>query len=314
MTSKSSYMLVGGFILILGAAFVWGVLWISAGGPPQRINKYIVYMPESVSGLNVDAPVKFRGVDVGKVEKIDINSSNPELIRLLLQVRQGTPISADTVAGLEYQGLTGIASVNLSGGHADSPPLTRQAGEEYPVITGQPSVFSNLGLTLSELLTNLTQTSASINAVLAEENRDNVTRSLENVAELTEKFTKQADHLETIITHLGATLENTHTASVDLPQLIEKFSQSATAITSMADQIRIVGENLATASSNIEQTVDASSNDLVDFTSTTLPEISRMVNELTLASENLRRMSESLAQDPSVLLYGKPEPEPGPGE
>jgi phospholipid/cholesterol/gamma-HCH transport system substrate-binding protein len=314
MTSKSSYMMVGGFILMLGAAFVWGVLWISAGGPPQRINRYIVYMPDSVSGLNVDAPVKFRGVDVGKVEQIEIDSSNPELIRLVLQVRENTPITADTVATLEYQGMTGIATVNFSGDQADSPPLTGTPGEDYPVITGQASVFSNLGLTLSDLLTNLTTTSESINAVLGEENRINVTRSLENVAVLTERFTHQADKLETVVTHLSVTLENTRNASADLPRLIDQFSQSAVAITAMADQISEIGENLIGASASIDRTVKTGGEDLLNFTSMTLPEISQMVNELRLASENLRRMSESLAQDPSVLLFGRSEPRPGPGE
>ncbi len=314
MTSKSGYMLVGAFVLVLGAAFIWGILWISAGGTPQRFERYLVYMSDSVSGLNVDAPLKYRGVDIGKIEQIDIDSKNPEHIRLLLQVRQGTPITADTVATLEYQGLTGIANVNLSGGRADSRPLARTPGEEYPVIKGRPSIFSSLDTTLSDLLTNLIQTSASINAVLGEENRVNVSRSIENVAIFTDRFAQQSARLEEIIAHLGVTLENTRTASADLPQMIRQFSHSAEAITRMAEQIRSMGENLAAASAGIEHTVNASSDDLVDFTRTTLPEISEMVYELRLAAENLRRMSEALAQNPSLLIYGAPAPKPGPGE
>jgi phospholipid/cholesterol/gamma-HCH transport system substrate-binding protein len=49
-------MLVGAFVLVLGAAFIWGILWISAGGTPQSFDRYVVYMTDSVSGLNVDAP------------------------------------------------------------------------------------------------------------------------------------------------------------------------------------------------------------------------------------------------------------------
>src|SRR3990172_5337725 len=137
-------MLVGVFVLVLGAAFIWGILWISAGGKPQYLDWYLVYMSDSVSGLNVDASVKYRGVDIGKVEQLDIDSKNPEHVRLLLQVRQGAPITEDTVARLEYQGLTGIANVNLSGGRAESRPLARTPGEEYPVIKGRPSIFASL--------------------------------------------------------------------------------------------------------------------------------------------------------------------------
>jgi len=314
MTSKSTFVLVGVFVLILGTAFIWGILWISAGGTPQSFDRYIVYMTDSVSGLNVDAPLKYRGVDVGKVEEIQIDSRNPERIRLLLQVRKGTPISADTVASLEYQGLTGIANVNLSGGNASSPPLQKLPGEEYLVIKGRPSIFSRLDSTLEELLTNLIETSANINALLSEENRANVSRTIESAARLTENLASQSSHLEAIVADLQVTLANTRGASGDFQQLFQEFTRSAEAITRMADEIRGVGANLSAASTDIKRTVDVSSDALVDFTLTTLPEVSRMVAELRVASENLRRMSEALEQNPSILMYGAPLPEPGPGE
>ena len=314
MTSKSSYMLVGAFVLLLGAAFVWGILWISAGGTPQSIDRYLVYMADSVSGLNVDAPLRYRGVDVGKVERIEIDDTNPERIRLLLQVRQGTPITADTVATLEYQGLTGIASVNLTGGKAGSPPLVPRPGEDFAVIQSRSSFFSRLDTTLQDLLANLTETSASINAVLGEENRANVARSIANVADLTERIAQQSGQLEAIIVHLETTLKNTSTASADFPRLVQQFSRSAESITAMADEIRVVGENLETASSAIGSAADASGSDLVQFTSTALPEMTALLNDLRVAAVNLRRMSESLEQDPSVLLHGRPAPAPGPGE
>jgi phospholipid/cholesterol/gamma-HCH transport system substrate-binding protein len=307
-------MLVGAFVLVLGAAFVWGILWISAGGKPQNFDRYVVYMTESVSGLNVDAPLNYRGVDVGKVEDIGIDPGNPERIRLLLQVRQGTPISEATVATLEYQGLTGIANVNLSGGKADAAPLELAPGEEYPVIKGRPSIFARLDSTSEDLLTNLIEASANLNALLGESNRANVSRSIENVATLTERFAAQAGQLEAIINHLEATLENTRTASADFPQLVRQLSQTADAITRMADEIGGVGESLAATSRSVEHTVGASGKDLVDFTRTTLPEITAMVYELRLASENLHRMSEDMVRNPSVLMYGSAEPEPGPGE
>jgi len=314
MTSKSTYVLTGVVVLVLGAAFIWGILWISAGGTPQRVDRYLVYMTDSVSGLNVDAPLKYRGVDVGKVEQIAIDSRNPERIRLLLQVRRGTPVNADTVASLEYQGLTGIANVNLSGGRADSPPLEKPPDEDYPVIKGRSSIFSRLDSTLETLLNNLIETSAGINAMLDEGNRANVSATIENVAGLTANLEQQSSHLQALIADLQATLANTRTASANFPLLVEELIQSAGSVTRMAEEIRGVGANLSAASANIEKTVDASGAGLVDFTRTTLPEISQMVSELRVAAENLRRMSEELEQNPSVLLYGAPEPKPGPGE
>ena len=306
--------MVGGFVVVFSVALIWGGLWISAGGAPQRVDHYLVYMSESVSGLNADAPLKFRGVDVGKVQNISIDTKNPERIRLLLQVRQGTPISEDTVATLEYQGLTGLANINLIGGRVDSQPLLETPGEEYPVIVSRPSLFARLDATMSDLLTNLIQTSASINALLNENNRAQLSRSIDNTALLTDRLAKQSGQLDEIFAHLNATLENAHTASKLFPDLVQEFSASAEAITEMADQVRRVGESLATASAGVERAVMTSDDGLAYFTGTTLPEISAMVAELRMASENLRRASDKLAQDPSVLLYGTPAAKRGPGE
>lgn len=297
MISKSSYALVGAFVLILGAVFIWGVLWISSGGPPRDYQRYVMYMTDSVTGLNVDALLTFRGINVGKVEQLTIDSEHPERIRIQLLVREGTPITEDTVAMLEYQGLTGIASINLTGGGPESPPLERKEGEDYPVITARSSLFQNLDTTLSELLGSLIETSSRLSSLLDQENRENISRSIENIAEVTDKFVEQSKQLDGIIENLSATLENTRTASIGFPDLVSQFSLSANKIAQTADQIGGLSENLAT-----------------DLNATTLPELSVMVHELRLASENLRKMSETLADDPSVLLYGRPQPKPGPGE
>ena len=84
MTPKSSYVLVGLFVLLLGIAMIAGILWLSTGGPPEEHDFYLSYMTESVSGLNVDAPVTYKGVDVGRVRDIRLNPENPEEVRLLL--------------------------------------------------------------------------------------------------------------------------------------------------------------------------------------------------------------------------------------
>ncbi|MBT8144250.1 MAG: MCE family protein, partial [Gammaproteobacteria bacterium] len=150
MTPKSSYVLVGLFVLLLGVALIAGVLWLSTGGPPKDYEFYLVYMTESVSGLSMDAPVKYKGVSVGRVRDIRLNPENPEEVRILLVVLEGTPINAETRATLEVQGLTGVAHVNLSGGGPDSAPLLKDRNEPYPVIESKPSLLVRLDDTVSE--------------------------------------------------------------------------------------------------------------------------------------------------------------------
>ena len=109
METKVNYAFVGAFVLVLGAALVAGVLWLATGGMMQK--KYAPYLAvenESVAGLNLNAPVKYNGVDVGKVEVIRLDPHNPERVILLFAIERGTPIKTDTVAILKTQGLTGI--------------------------------------------------------------------------------------------------------------------------------------------------------------------------------------------------------------
>jgi len=314
MTGKMQYTAVGAFVLVLGAAFVWGVLWISAGGAPQRFDRYLIYMTESVSGLNVDSALKYRGLDVGKVEQMTIDSEYPERIRIVLQVREDIPVTEDTRATIEYQGLTGLANINLSGGTAASAPLGKQAGEEYPVIQTSPSLLARLDSTTTDLLANLIQTSTRINALLDDDNRSNLALTLQNIATLSENLAAQSGQLDEVVSRLRETLDNTRAASAALPQLMAEFTQGATSVARLADQYHSIGESVASVGEVLRDTVRSTGDDLDHFSAAILPEFAQMAEDLRRTSENLRRMSESLARDPSVLLYGADPPAPGPGE
>ena len=124
-----------------------------------------------MAGLNLNAPVKYNGVDVGKVREIGLDPGNPERVNLLFAIERGTPIKVDTIAVLKTQGLTGIAYVEFSGGAPGAPPLRIIAGNKYPVIRTKPSLSARLENMLTKVLAKLDSTSNNINAVLSEENR-----------------------------------------------------------------------------------------------------------------------------------------------
>ena len=141
MEPKVNYVVVGAFVLLLGAALLIGVLWLGKTDYRGVYDRYEASMRESVAGLSVDSTVKYRGVDVGRVKAIALNQSNPEEVLLTLDIVRGTPIKTDTIAVLETQGLTGLATINLTGGSRDAPPLQALPGQEYPVIRTGPSLF-----------------------------------------------------------------------------------------------------------------------------------------------------------------------------
>ena len=129
METKVNYAAVGLFVIVLVAALVATILWIASGGALQKhYDHYLAIEEESVAGLNLNAAVKFNGVDVGKVHDIRLDPADPNKVTLEFAIERGTPIKTDTVAVLKTQGLTGIAYVELSGSTAAAPPLHAAPG------------------------------------------------------------------------------------------------------------------------------------------------------------------------------------------
>ena len=301
-------MLVGAFVLVLGVALVAGVLWLASGGMyQQQYDLYRAVEDESVAGLNLNAPVKHNGVDVGKVRAIELDRVNPERVNLLFAIERGTPIKEDTVAVLKTQGLTGITYVELGGGTRDAPVLQAAAGEKYPVIRTKPSLSARLENVLSSVLAKLDGTSASINAVLSEENRAAFTSALADIAAVARTVAARKDTLDAGMRNAARTFENTAAASAGISPALERVTRGAEAVEKMGNQVSRTSESAT-------KTVDAVGADIKRFGTETLPELERLLGELSSLSTSLRRLSEQTERDPRGLIFGrKPVPD-GPGE
>jgi phospholipid/cholesterol/gamma-HCH transport system substrate-binding protein len=307
MKEKVHNVLAGLFVLALGIAFIAGILWLGAGGAGRTYQVYLVYMTESVSGLSRDSAVKYRGVDVGFVRRIEVDPANPERVRLELEIESETPVKVDTVASLEVQGLTGLAFVNLLDSTRSAEPLGETTGEPYPVITSRPSDWGRLDQKLVTLLDNLTTASQQLNSLLSADNQALLVESLTHLRDLSATLAAGRESLARSMDDLGGTLQETRRASERIPDLVGQLEEAAAALESMAEEV-------GSTTRVVKEVVRARDRDLQRFTSTALPEAAATVQALRQVAENLRRLSESLARDPSVLLRGAPPPRPGPGE
>lgn len=298
MEDKVNYTLVGVFVLVLGAGLIGGVLWLSSGKSYNtQYDIYQTYTRESVAGLNLNAPVRYLGVDVGRVNKIALAPNNVEEVQLTLAIRRGTPVKVDTLAALKTQGLTGLAFVELSGSGRDSPPLRAQHNEKYPVITSGPSLLTRLDSAITSLITNLNRSSENINALMDKDNQRAFKHSLADIETLSHTLAARSAMIDSSLNNAARTMANTARLSDELPQLVQRIQRSADAFDHMSNELSRAGKNAGVA-----------------FTDGTLPEVHQLVVELRDLTGSLRRVSGELEQNPSVLLYGKPAAKRGPGE
>lgn len=308
MDDKVNYTLVGAFVLALGAALVFGVMWLAAGlGSRQAMDTYQAVIEESVAGLNVDAPVKYLGVDVGKVSRIAIDHQNPQQVRLHFLIQRGTPIKRDSVAVLKTQGLTGIAYVELSGGSAGAPPLLAGADGVPPTIPFKLSLSARLENVLSNVLANVDRVSNNLNAVFDADNRAALKTTLAEVATLAHTLAAQQDALSAGVRDAARTARLTARASEQLEPTMARIASSAQAVERMAEVAN-------TASARAGRAADAAASSVQQLGTQTLPELSHLMTELGTLSTSLRQLSEQTLSNPSSLLTGKPSPRPGPGE
>jgi phospholipid/cholesterol/gamma-HCH transport system substrate-binding protein len=303
-----NYALVGAFVLVFASLMIGGVLWLASGGAFQtKYDRYMAIEDESVSGLNLNAPVKYNGVDVGNVREIHLDPLNPERVRLVFGIEHGTPVNVDTVAVLKIQGLTGIAYVELTGGDQNSAPLRATAPGQLPVIRTQPSLSARLENVLTTVLSKLESTSNNINALLSEKNQVAVTQILADLGAVMHTIAARKDTLDQGIASAARTFDNGARLTEQLGPVITQLGKSA-------DAIERMGNEAAKASASVGDTVDSVGSDLQRFTRDALPELQQLMTDLDVLSASLRRLSEQTERNPASLLFGKSPVPPGPGE
>lgn len=308
MESKVNYALVGAFVLALGAAVIAGVLWLAVGGDTQkRYDPYGSIVRESVAGLNIDAPVKYLGVNVGKVSEISIDPQNSRQVLLKFLIDHGTPIKLDTEAVLKSQGLTGIAYVEINGGSAGSPPLVPTKEIPIPMIRSKPSLSARLENVAITVLANLDRVTTSLDAMLDADNRTALKTTLADIASLMRVLSDQRDALSSSITDAARITHNTARVSEQFTSAMDRVTGGAAAVEKMASIVGRAGENA-------DRIATAAGTSMKQINTETLPELERLLVELNQLAPSLRRLIEQTERSPTSLLLGGSTVPLGPGE
>ncbi len=144
MEIRARYILMGVFLLAVIASVFGFVYWLNNSGGFGERAAYRIRFESSVSGLFTGAAVLFNGLRVGEVTGMYLRAENPNEVDVTIKVNPQTPIRADTLVDLDFQGLTGVAAISLNGGSADKP---------LPQSDGMPSILmakSSAGVSITQ--------------------------------------------------------------------------------------------------------------------------------------------------------------------
>ena len=181
-------MLIGAFVLLGAAALMLFTLWI-AGTPLNRdYSTYDVVFEGPVNGLTEGGEVRFNGIKVGEVTRLSLDRQDPNRVIARIRVDADTPVRTDSVAELNFLGITGVTFIQIRAGSPDQPLLEPEDFQPPPVIKTERTALDELFQGGQDLLTVTGETINRINEALSEENVAHVTAILANLETASEKI------------------------------------------------------------------------------------------------------------------------------
>jgi len=287
--NRAHALAAGLFTLVLAAALIAAGLWLRRDN--ISFTQYLVTTTSSITGLKVEAPVRFRGVDVGRVEAIGIEPGGSGRINIRIGVQDETPITRSTFAQLGYQGVTGLAFVSLDDDGSSSEPL-KAPGGELARIEMHPSIFDS-GM---DLVAAARELSVRVSDLLNEDNRKLFRRALAGFEQASRQTAVLAERLQGGAGEVPALVGDARVALADVSRLARKLEERSAAFDRMAASM----EQLGTASRS--------------FNDETLPRVNALVEQLQRETRALDRVLSALEENPRSFIFGAQRSTPGPGE
>jgi len=319
MNNKVNYTFVGSFVLV-GIMLILGLsYWMLRPSDDAKTRQYNIYFDESVLGLNIDAPVKYRGIKVGKVTHLSISPMNSEQVEVQVVILSSTPIKESTVARLTAQGITGLTYINLTLGKDSSPALTQKEGETCPTIKTVPSFLENIEQSLGGLSVDLTKTLHGTHRLLDDKNQVEIENILKNTATLTQKMNKLLD--DKTISHLqkaSANLDSITTKVDKLVPNIDKFIANSVSwedkISGSFNSIMESYVGITASMTEIKRAVASGEFNLKEISSDIIPTMNDTFVEMQTLMIKLDSVLDEYKRSPSDVFYKEETIKKAPGE
>ena len=292
MENRSHALIAGLFVIVLSMAVAITAKWLS--GETADHAHYILMSEGSVSGLNPQAAVRFRGVKVGKVENIGFDPENSRFIQIRIGVDRNVPLTKGVFAQLGYQGVTGLAYVQLDD-DGNQPELLQTNEVDLAHIPMRSSTLENIVYSGQDLLNSVNETVKKMNLLLNEQNQERFSHILENMEGASSSFGSFTDQLQPNLKSLPELTSETSSLLKNANQLVNNINQI----------VEKVGQRGGIVD-NLSQSVE----DLAD----TIPKFHNAIDRIVQDTRTVNRILLQLEEQPRSLIFGRSPPPPGPGE
>jgi phospholipid/cholesterol/gamma-HCH transport system substrate-binding protein len=300
MERDAKYLAVGTFILIALSMAVLFIVWYTDARDGREYNLYEIYFAGSVSGLDRGSPVRYLGVDVGRVRRLGIDRDDASRVVVVVEVDSTAPISSATRASLGIQGVTGLLYVNLKEQTGTSKEVALRSGKQYPIIESVASDFDVFLASLPELMGRATSILERVGRVLSDENLEGLAQTIESVRSATATLPKTSKEVAGLVAEVRGTVAEVHAAAESLRGMTDEVRPG---IRDAVARMSEVADNLAAATDRVDSFTRKSETQLGHFTEQGLFEVERLVREARSAAREFRDLSRNLQENPSQIIY-----------
>ncbi|GGF89041.1 MULTISPECIES: MlaD family protein [Cysteiniphilum] len=299
---NNRYFVAGLFIIITTIVMIFIGFWLAFGLKDIKYDTYIARFNESVTGLNVNAAINYNGVNVGKVESINIDKQNPSVVIVVMQIQQGIPIYNTTYASLVPQGITGQVFITLSiSSDPDQYIVKPQDAPPFPVVKTKPSFLTNIVNQMSTVAEQVTLISTRVAKIISDDNVQKINHIVSNVEDISNSLATSSQNIHQSIESLNIILKNAAKSSAELDQIAHNINHGSKAVARASEDV-----SKAITSFN-NQTLQGVNNIL-------LPQLAQTLNNINETSVQLSDLLKKMNQNPSILVRGELPRKPGPGE
>jgi len=300
----AKYAAVAAFALLAVVAAAVFVLWYSGHGDRRDYIRYEIYFDGSVSGLSRGSPVRYLGVEVGRVAKLSVDLADPGRVKVLADVDSRAPISGATVARLGLLGLTGLLYIDLQKDPRGNPALALSQGEEFDVIPSRQGDIEAFLAKLPDLLGHAAGVAERLELLLADKNLDAVSEALKNIQAASRDLPTITREAASLATELrGASAEVSELAS----SLRGVSDGAGPQLDATLAGMRTAVDKLGRTADSLDRIVTGNEATLAQFAGSGVADLQQLIGDLRETSEQMRALADSLRENPSSLVIERKE-------